>query len=203
VIVEIPDRFTVFELEKEMMERGFRHDQSTGAPICRWTLGEALIDVMPVDPSVLGFANRWYPEALRTSRPVRLPSGLEIAVVSPPAFMATKLEAFFGRGRGDYAISHDLEDFVSVVDGRDEIIEDVSASSEGLRSYLGVEIGRLLTDGRFLSALPGHLPSDSGSQARLPILLQRLLAIAGETTADGVSQLGTDRRRNAAVSGGV
>lgn len=179
VIVETPDRSAFFELEKEMTERGFRHDQSAGAPICRWTLGEALVDVMPVDPSVLGFAYRWYPEALRTSRPVKLPSGLEIAVVSPPAFLATKLEAFFGRGRGDYATSHDVEDFVSVVDGRDEVVVEVSAASEGLRSYLGVEVGRLLNDGRFLSALPGHLPSDTGSQARLPILLLRLRAIAG------------------------
>ena len=179
VIVETPDRSAYFALEREMTERGFRHDQSAGAPICRWTFGETLLDVMPIDPSVLGFANRWYPEALRTQRTVRLPSGVEIAVVSPPAFLATKLEAFLGRGRGDYASSHDLEDFVSVVDGRDGIVEEVSASSDDLRSFLGIELGRFLTEERFLSALPGHLPSDSGSQARVPILLQRLRAIAG------------------------
>ncbi len=87
VIVETPDRSAYFALEKEMTERGFRHDQGAGAPICRWTFGETLLDVMPTDPSVLGFANRWYPEALRTQRTVRLPSGVEIAVVSPPAFL--------------------------------------------------------------------------------------------------------------------
>ena len=179
VIVETPDRSAYFALEREMTERGFRHDQSAGAPICRWTFGETLLDVMPIDPSVLGFANRWYPEALRTQRTVRLPSGVEIAVVSPPAFLATKLEAFLGRGRGDYASSHDLEDLVSVVDGRGGIVEEVSASSDDLRSFLSVELGRLVTDERFLSALPGHLPSDSGNQARVPILLQRLRAIAG------------------------
>ncbi len=177
VIVETPDRSAYFALEKEMKERGFRHDQSAGAPICRWTFGETLLDVMPIDPSVLGFASRWYPEALRTQRTVRLPSGVAIAVVSPPAFLATKLEAFLGRGRGDYASSHDLEDLLSVVDGRDGIVEEVTASSVDLRSYLRIELGRLVTDERFLSALPGHLPSDSGSQARIPILLQRLRAI--------------------------
>lgn len=179
VIVETPDRSAYFALEKEMTERGFRHDQSAGAPICRWTFGETLLDVMPTDSSVLGFANRWYPEAMRTQRAVRLPSGVEIAVVSPPAFLATKLEAFLGRGRGDYASSHDLEDLVSVVDGRGGIVEEVSASSDDLRSFLSIELGRFVTDERFLSALPDHLPSDSGSQARVPILLQRLRAIAG------------------------
>lgn len=106
-------------------------------------------------------------------------------MVSPPDFLATKLEAFFGRGRGDYATSHDLEDFVSVVDGRDGIVEEVSASSNELRSYLDVELGKLLTDGRFLSALPGHLPSDSGSQARVSILLQRPRAIARQQQPTG------------------
>ncbi len=178
VIVETPDRSAYFALEKEMTERGFRHDQSAGAPICRWTFGETLLDVMPIDPSVLGFANRWYPEALRTQRTVRLPSGVEIAVVSPPAFLATKLEAFLGRGQGDYASSHDLEDFVSVVDGRGGLVEEVAASSDDVREFLSIELGRLLADERFLSALPGHLPSDSGSQARVPILLERLRALA-------------------------
>lgn len=178
VIVEAPSRSGYFSLEEELTERGFRHDQSAGAPICRWTLGDLLVDVMPIDPAVLGFSNRWYPEALRTSRLVRLPSGVEIAVVSPAAFLGTKLEAFFGRGRGDYATSHDLEDLVSVVDGRDDIVEEVLAASTPLRSYLNTELGKLVIDERFLAALPGHLPSDIGSQARLPVLLQRLFRIA-------------------------
>ncbi len=181
VIVETPGRSGYFALEEELTGRGFRHDQSAGAPICRWTLGDLLVDVLPVDPAVLGFSNSWYPEALRTSRLVRLPSGVEIAVVSPAAFLATKLEAFFGRGQGDYATSHDLEDLVSVVDGRDDIVEEVAAASVPLRSYLNTEFGKLVIDERFLAALPGHLPSDIGSQAHLPVLLQRLLRIAGRT----------------------
>ena len=179
LIVETPGgRSDYFKLERELTKCGFRHDQSAGAPICRWTLGDLLVDVMPTDPAVLGFTNRWYPEALETSWLARLPSGVEIPVVSPAAFLATKLEAFFGRGRGDFEASHDIEDLVSVVDGREGIVDEVLASHEPLRSYLAVEFGRLLADKRFLSALAGHLPSDSGSQARLPLLLERLHAIA-------------------------
>jgi hypothetical protein len=132
---------------------------------------------MPTDSALLGFSNRWYPEAIRTSQRVRLPNGIEISVMAPPSFLATKLEAFYGRGNGDFAASHDIEDLVCVVDGREEIVKEVHASAEPLSAYLRVELGRLLADGKFTSALPGHLPSDTASQARLPILLRRLTAM--------------------------
>ncbi|MBK8598530.1 MAG: hypothetical protein IPP07_20970 [Holophagales bacterium] len=61
----------------------------------------------------------------------------------------------------------------------ERIVEEVAASSATLRSYLNTELGRLVIDERFLSALPGHLPPDSGSQARVSILLRRLRSIAG------------------------
>lgn len=56
VIVGTPDRSAYFALEKSMTERGFRHDQSAGAPICRWTFGETLLDVMPIDSCFSDFA---------------------------------------------------------------------------------------------------------------------------------------------------
>lgn len=64
------------------------------------------------------------------------------------------------------------------MDGRAEIVEEVRASDPSLRSYLRDEFGALLRDERFLSALPGHLPADSASQARLPFLRRRLARIA-------------------------
>lgn len=29
-------------------------------PICRWTYDDEIVDIMPDDPSILGFSNRWY-----------------------------------------------------------------------------------------------------------------------------------------------
>jgi hypothetical protein len=49
---------------------------------------------------------------------VELPSGAGVRSVSAPYFLATKLEAFDGRGSGDYLTSHDIEDLVAVIDGR-------------------------------------------------------------------------------------
>lgn len=66
---------------------------------------------------VLGFHNQWYPLAVRSAERVRLPDGQEINLVSPPVFIASKIEAFKDRGNNDFLASHDLEDVISVIDG--------------------------------------------------------------------------------------
>ena len=153
---------------------GFSEDSRAGAPLCRWRQGELSLDVMPVDGSVLGFSNRWYPEALRSAREVDLRNGLRIRVITAPCFLGTKMEAFRGRGKSDYFASHDLEDFIAVVDGRATLLEEVKDSSAGLRAYLADAVRSLLSTSRFLDALPGHLSSDPAGQARIVFLLARL-----------------------------
>ena len=59
------------DLEAAFHELGFRRDTSTDAPICRWTYHGMQVDLMPTDPTVLGFANRWYDLAVQTATEVR------------------------------------------------------------------------------------------------------------------------------------
>ena len=71
---------------------------------------------MPLNKNILGFSNRWYQAAIETAQERELEKGRLIKIVTAPLFCATKLEAFRGRGSGDYFASHDLEDVVSVID---------------------------------------------------------------------------------------
>ena len=73
---------------------------------------------------------------------------------------------------------HDLEDLIAVVDGRSELRAEFAATSIHLRRYVAAELRRLLGTPAFLEALPGHLPGDTASQARLPLLCERLEALA-------------------------
>jgi hypothetical protein len=43
-----------------------------------------------------------------------------VVLAGSVAFVATKLEAFASRGGGDFLTSHDLEDVLNIVDGREE-----------------------------------------------------------------------------------
>ena len=178
VIVEVATRLAYHKIEQELVRLGFQHDTSEGAPLCRWTFDDLLLDVMPTDPELLGFSNRWYPEAVHHAVACELPSGLWIRLVTSPYFLATKLEAFFGRGRGDFFGSHDLEDFVAVMDGRPEVIEETLAASPELRRYLAKTLTTLLGDPDFVYSLQGHLPPDHGSQGRLPMVLEMIGTLA-------------------------
>ena len=125
VITEIASYADYVVFSDRLRKLGFQEDSREGAPLCRWQHGELVLDVMPLDAKILGFSNRWYADALRTSADVLLPGGLTIRAITAPYFLGTKMEAFRGRGQGDYFASHDLEDFVAVIDGRMSIVQEI------------------------------------------------------------------------------
>lgn len=174
LIVKAAARADYARVEKALRSQGFVNDTRRDAPICRWRVGSVTVDVMPTLKEILGFSNRWYPMALATARNTHLPSGMAIRLVTAPVFVATKFEAFADRGKGDYLFSHDLGDLISVIDGRDELLEECRRLDDELKRYLRDEADRLLATPEFLEALPGHLPGDAASQARLPDLIEKL-----------------------------
>ena len=152
-------------------------DHREGAPTCRWRYGELTIDVMPTDESILGFTNRWYEPAIASAQNVTI-AGLSIGLITPVYFLATKLEAFRGRGNDDYSGSHDLEDVIAVVDGRPEILEEIRDAPSDVRTYIASEMRRLLSTRAFVDGLGGFLLPDPANQERHPILRNRLNALA-------------------------
>jgi hypothetical protein len=137
-----------------------------------------VLDVMPLDEKVLGFTNIWYQPAIDKAEEHEIIPGMTIKVISAPYFCATKLEAFKGRGAGDYLASHDLEDIITVIDGRAEIVDEISSAPEDVRDYIAGKIAGLLENKQFLDALPGYLLPDDASQGRMRILMVRLTEIA-------------------------
>jgi hypothetical protein len=133
---------------------------------------------MPLDENILGFSNRWYRSAMEASVTKKLRGDLEIRMVTAPYFVATKLEAFNGRGGGDFLGSHDLEDVVSVVDGRETLSAEVRIAGPDLDGYVRREIAKLLASPDFVDALPGFLLPDAASQSRIGIVLGRLRDLA-------------------------
>lgn len=157
--------------------RGFSQTLEEGEPPYRWTFAGMKLDIMPTDEKVLGFSNRWYEPAMRTAETVLLHEGLSIRLVAAVYFVATKLEAFEDRGKGDYFSSHDLEDVLSVVDGRPDLAEELLRAEPEVRDYVAGLFTRLISDEGFLNALPG-LVIEGSPAVRSPIVLERLTAIA-------------------------
>lgn len=178
VIVEVASRVEYDRLSDRLRGLGFREALEENAPVCRWRVGGVLVDVMPTLPDVLGFTNRWYAEAFATASACQLAEDLVIRLVTPPYFLATKIEAFRSRGGGDFLASHDMEDLVAVLDGRPEVVAEVEQAGAELRAFLRDVFASFLDQRAFLDAVPGHLPPDAASQARISMVLQRAREIA-------------------------
>lgn len=162
-------------IEEAVAERGFARDVSSDV-ICRWVHKDSgvLFDLMPVQPEVLGFSNRWYPYAVETAVSLDLGADLTIRLVSAVAFVATKLEAFAGRGNSDFMSSHDLEDVLNIVDGREELANEMVAAPTELRQAVAAAFAPLLKNPDFVNVLPGLIAEPE----RAGLVMDRLKALS-------------------------
>lgn len=156
---------------------GLSADTSEGAPAGRWRHGDAVIDLIPTDRSVLGFSNSWYQVAMTSDQCVSI-AGLPARIIAPPYYLAAKLEAFHGRGQGDVIASSDLEDLVMVVDGRPQLLTEIERADSHVRQFIASELHGLMGNRRFTDGLAAFLDPDRASQARRPLLERRLNAMA-------------------------
>jgi hypothetical protein len=170
-------------LGERLRKNGFAVCTDEDAPICRWVIHQIRVDVMPIDPAILGFSNVWYPSAIEHA--VRIAgSGANIRIVDAVHFCATKIESFLGRGEDDF-FHHDMEDLIAIVDGRAELLAEINRAPEDVRKFIAEQIEEWLNSERFLNSLAGHLEGDAASQARRPALLARLRELASSVQATG------------------
>lgn len=165
VIIDAATLVEYHEFSQRLRDVGFYED--TEGPICRWlidtNLGRVKLDVMPIDEKILGFSNCWYKAAIQDANQITLPSGVSISVVSPAYFVATKFEAFSGRGKGKY-FSHDLEDIVYVMENRSRLIIELMDCTDELKQYFSRHAATLLNND-FLNVLPGLLNNPESANA--------------------------------------
>lgn len=181
VVVEVASRSAFHAFEKRLRSLGFREDQEEGI-ICRWRHrdGDLILDAMPSEAEILGFENRWQGASIPHAVERMLPSGVRIRAASPAYLLATKIEAFNGRGREDFLGSRDFGDMIALLDGREELVGEVRQSDPELRAYLAGELARLHKHRRFREGISGALRADFASQARADaVVMPRLEQLIG------------------------
>jgi len=178
LIVHVMGYPAFMSLQQRLTERGFQISPPPPGetmPICAMMLGALRVDFMPDDESVLGFSNRWYRQAMETATDYSLEDGLQIKLINPVYFIATKLDAYNNRGGGDALSSRDIEDILNVTDGRNELLAEVNAASEDVREYFSDKISLLLEDNNFQYAVQSQ---SHGSRDREALLFEKLEALA-------------------------
>lgn len=179
VVVSTTSRVEYRSIEEQLERLGLHNDQSEGAPICRWVTPNGLkVDVMPVDQPVLGFSNKWYRSAVDRAVNYQLSDEATIQIPTAPVFLATKWEAFLGRGEGDFLGSHDLEDIITVVAGRPEILRELEEEPTEIRDWLSTSIRTFLDDPQSTYAIQGALPDIAATPELLTEIQGRFERIA-------------------------
>ncbi len=143
LIVNIVGYPSWVKLQETLRVLGFKDDIDKGSPLCRMKLGELKVDFMP-NSEVLGFTNIWYEDALKTAQIFPLQEDLNIRLVMPVYFIATKLEAYKGRGKGDILASRDIEDILNLFDGREALVSEVLNADQDVKDYIKKELQQLL-----------------------------------------------------------
>jgi predicted nucleotidyltransferase len=161
------------EFQEKLKSKGFSiHIEDE--VICRMRLGELKVDFMPDDKDILGFSNQWYKQSLEQAQDYQLSDDFVIRLLTPPYFMATKLDAYKGRGNDDPLASHDMEDILNIVDGRQELIDEIKSADQDVRVFIASEIEELLAHDSIEYAVQGVVMGDTG---RIDIIFERLEAI--------------------------
>ncbi len=97
-IVEVAPRAAFYQLEDELRTLGFVNDVASGV-ICRWNYHGLTVDIMPTDPTILGFGNPWYAAGFAQAMRYILPDTTSIQVLSPVYFSGTLVKAMPFRAR--------------------------------------------------------------------------------------------------------
>ena len=143
VIIEILNYAQRAELEEKLRSIGFVNDVESGI-ICRWKIEKITVDIMPTNDPTIGFTNKWYPEGYQNAISYRIDELCTVKILDSPYFLATKLEAFKGRGKNDGRTSHDFEDIIYVLENRSEIWQEMGTAPNDVKEYLLAEFRRLL-----------------------------------------------------------
>ena len=176
VIVQVINRADYYSFQERLQAKGFQETMDSDF-VGRFVKGRMLLDIMPTNEAILGSSNRWYVDAFNNADEKTI-GDATFRLITAPYFLGTKIEAFYGRGEGDYLMSHDIEDIVLLIDGRPEIVEEIHGADIGIKEYLVNEFKKLLEDQYFLESISGHLFPDEASQGRQPIIITRLNEIA-------------------------
>lgn len=95
-----------------------------------------IIDLMPINEEILGFSNSWYKDGFQTAIDYKIDDLNTVKILSPPYFLASKLEAFRNRGNNDGRTSTDFEDFVYVLENRSSIWDEMKDADTKVRYFL-------------------------------------------------------------------
>lgn len=174
IVVQIASMSELSRLEEKLGERGFTRDPSENV-MCRFRLGDILVDVMSTSEVGWAPSNRWFKSGMKHLRKVDV-GDVGINILDTPHFLAAKFAAFSGRGQNDPRTSQDFEDIVYILDNNVGLAEEVLKTPMQVRKYLTKWFRTIMESPSMQEALEAHLPYQTRA-GRIAIINDKLRQI--------------------------
>lgn len=159
------------KLEAQLRSKGWNPHQD--GPICRYRSPSGiLVDFLPNQPEILGFAGKWYSDICLHPSVIMIDE-ISIHLAQPAHFLSTKLEAFFDRGMQDPIMSHDLEDIVSLIDGCHALFDSLQRQKAEIRDWIQKKMAFIASQEWFFDSVMGNLPRGPNQQKRVQMFLKK------------------------------
>ncbi len=134
ISVKIASYSEMNQLSGILAKKGFQPSLESNI-LYRYKYNDIPVDFIPTEPTPLGPTNSWLKPGFRVAVQYDL-DGITINILPVSYYLASKWEAFLSRGKNDPLASHDLEDFIYVVDYHLEIVDSISTSDNTVKTYL-------------------------------------------------------------------
>ncbi|MEO7264369.1 MAG: nucleotidyl transferase AbiEii/AbiGii toxin family protein [Ferruginibacter sp.] len=171
VIIEILNYSDRADLEEQLRTIGFEHDIESPV-VCRYKIQGIIVDIMPTDDISIGFKNKWYPQGFKKAVNYLIDETNSVKILSAPYFIATKLEAYKGRGNDDGRTSPDFEDIIYVLENRNSIWQEMDQLEGEIKAYLKLEFSQLLNNQHIQEWIDSHV--ERGSPPRTYYIIEAL-----------------------------
>ncbi len=131
IAINIKTKSEFYKIQELLKSKGYKEAVDSNI-ISRFKNKDIIVDIIPIEERILGFTNRWYKRGFDKTMIIEIGDREKnkIKILSPPYFLASKLEAFFSRGIKDPYISQDLDDIVFILNVRKNIKKEILESND-------------------------------------------------------------------------
>jgi predicted nucleotidyltransferase len=154
IVVHIASFGELTALQERLGQKGIQVDPTANIT-CRFTYEDVIIDVMATKEVGWAPSNEWFERGFNNLISYRVDEETTVRIFQFPYFLATKFAAFAGRG-GDPRTSKDFEDIVYVLDNRLNLVPEILAAADDVKSYLTVQLHELQNSDK-VETIQAHL----------------------------------------------
>lgn len=181
IVIEIWTHKEYAAIEERLRSLGFENDIESSIA-CRYKVQGIIVDVMPIGENVLGFSNIWYPEGYEKAIEYNIDDECRVKIFAVSYFIASKLEAFRGRGKNDGRTSTDFEDIIYVFENRRTVWDDMEEAPSNIRRYLKQQFTNLIANPFLEEWVDAH--AGFGSPPAMYFILEQIRNFVADNEAD-------------------